>query len=226
MNDSLPLPARVARKIKYLWHKKVLRDPVLRGVDRWYGVSPAGTLLFEHRLKPGAVIFDVGGFTGVAAAEMVKRYPDATYHVFEPIAKYVKHLKARFGRNRKVKVHAYGVAGQAGRATIYHLGEQSSVYRQGGSEEVIELRGVVETYKTLAPKGVDMLMMNAEGAEYDVLDALLEAKLAAKTHTLLVQFHPVVTDYRKRYAAIAAKLARTHDLVFRVPFVWEKWVRR
>lgn len=192
-------------------------SPVSRGVKAWYKLTPTQVLLFEHNLPPNPVIFDVGGYIGEAAEQFAVRYPKARLHIFEPVEEFCAILRNRLP---KAKVYGYGLGARNETQSLSMLGEGSSAFREGDYNRKVVIRSVNEVFNTLGKP--DLMMINAEGAEYPLLEKMIELDILP--HTLVIQFHRVGMDERK--AVIQAALSKTHEKVFEIPWVWEKWVAR
>jgi hypothetical protein len=73
---------------------------------------------------------------------------------------------------------------------------------------------------------IALLKLNVEGAEYELLNHIIDAKLHRRIRNLQVQFHQIEDEpFEELYGAIASKLSETHTLTWRYPFVWENWRR-
>ena len=68
--------------------------------------------------------------------------------------------------------------------------------------------------------------MNVEGAEFDILESLLDANLVEKVHTFLIQFHYYGETPVLRRDKILERLSETHKVKFSYPFVWECWTKK
>lgn len=227
-NSFSSIPGRALRRLRYLYNKHVVRDEVTRGVDVWYQTFPGQRVLYDLGLPEQAVVVDIGGFIGEWTAACLGYCPTAEVHVFEPVPAYVAKLKSRFKGNRKVKVHDYALGGEDSPPSmeIGLLGEGSSAFRTGGATLTVPVKPVVETLKGLKLKHIDAMAINAEGGEYQILPSLCKSGMMKQVDVLWVQFHLVNARSRANHAQVCAMLERTHDCVIRVPFVWEKWVRR
>lgn len=221
-----PLFGRIVDKILFLWRFHFLRDPTVRGVRTLYRVMPDTELLHAHPLPSGAVILELGGFTGVWVDRVLAYAPDATYHVFEPLDRYVGMLKKRFAGKRKVHIHPYGIGATSAKLSISVLGEGSSIHRGSGAAEIIQVKAVDEVFASLKLDHVDVLAMNVEGSEYEILPRMLEKGLVGKIDKLLVQFHNIDRSSAPRRRAIREALGKTHVCLFEIPFVWEIWNRK
>ena len=178
----------------------------------------------EYALDEHAVVLDAGGYAGDWAAAIFARYL-CTVHICEPVPQYAAAIRQRFARNPRLIVHAVGLAGADGEASLAIRGPGSSVYR-GGARQRVVLRGIT---RFLAEEGLarlDLVKLNIEGGEYEVLEELLATRAIETIRDLQVQFHDVVPDAARRMRRIQELLARTHTLTYQFPFVWENWRRR
>ena len=73
---------------------------------------------------------------------------------------------------------------------------------------------------------IDLMKVNIEGAEYDLLDDLIETGCVRTVRNLQVQFHDFVPEAQARMRAIQRRLAETHEPTWRYEFVWENWRRK
>ena len=67
------------------------------------------------------------------------------------------------------------------------------------------------------------LIVNIEGAEYELLEDLIRSNFISAIRMLQVQFHDFVDDAEPRMQAIQELLAGTHELTMQHRFVWENW---
>lgn len=207
----------------------VARDAVAeRRVAAWYADPRHVTLQYDFALGDDPVVFDVGGYEGDWAAEMLCRF-GARVEVFEPVPKFIGHLRRRFEFTDRVAIHAFGLGGRNARLPIAVGGERSSFVhdvRQRGELVEAEIRDVVEYLDDQDIERIDVLKLNIEGAEFELLERVLDGNRAMSFDHVLVQFHDELPDAPQRAAAISDRLSETHELQWRFPFVWECWRRR
>lgn len=193
-------------------------------------------LRHDYPLTPDSVVLDCGGFEGNWAAEIAGRY-NCTVHVLEPVARF----RERMDRNRrllmhpKVTVHPYGVAAQSRHAVFHVAGDSTGEWSYGlPDEETVRLRGIGEVLAELAPGGCALMKLNIEGAEFDVLEKLLEhivipnfpGAVSPLPDNIQVQFHHgLVENDEARYESIADRLSLTHELTYQSKWCWENWRR-
>lgn len=74
---------------------------------------------------------------------------------------------------------------------------------------------------------VAVMKVNIEGAEYKLLNYIIEKGLHKNIRHLQVQFHEVDgMPYQGLYDIIAKELSKTHKLEWRYPYCWEQWIRK
>lgn len=79
---------------------------------------------------------------------------------------------------------------------------------------------------TLLTQPVALLKINIEGAEYVLLNHILDAGLQSNVENFQIQFHLLDHNSEKDWKAIAKRLHETHEIEWRVNFVWESWKKR
>jgi hypothetical protein len=70
---------------------------------------------------------------------------------------------------------------------------------------------------------VDLMKVNIEGAEFDLLDHMLEKGCMPMIGNLQVQFHRFVPNAPSRRRTLRSSLKLTHELTYEFYFVWENW---
>jgi FkbM family methyltransferase len=194
----------------------------------WREIDGDHTLRLEYDLTPESVVFDVGGFHGQWASDVVAMY-GCRIHVFEPVPAYAESIERRFARNSLVTVHPYGLAASAGTARLAVSGEASSHVRATqlpGEIAEVPLRTPGDVMSELGLDMVDLVKLNIEGAEFDLVADLIATGLVERIIDLQVQFHPFVPDAARRLEELRRGLARTHQQTWSYDFLWESWRRR
>jgi FkbM family methyltransferase len=183
-------------------------------------------LRYIYDLAPESMIFDCGAFLGDFAAEMIRRYGCKVF-CFEPVPAYFDQLSKRFADNPRVECLNFGIAPVSGSALISVEKEASSLFRtETNDSEAVQLLDISEALQLAGGGKIDLLKLNIEGAEFDLLDAILARNLANQFRHIQVQFHQVVPDFHKRWLKIRSGLANTHYLTFDYYFAFESWSQR
>lgn len=192
---------------------------------------------YDYDLTPDSVVLDVGAYHGSFARGIFEKYH---CHVlaFEPVEQFIAHLR---GFDSKVRCLGYGLGAKSAVVSMAVRNDSSSLYlAESESRQEVVIRSVVDTFRDLNLNYVDLMKLNIEGAEYDLLDQMLETRLIDKVKYLQIQFHnfgpgepnyqPVggtnVVSLQRRRDTIRAQLAMTHQEQWCSPFVWESWRQR
>ena len=212
--------SEAVRQTRYYLRRK-------RTSRRWNADGGHHGLRFNYDVTDDDVVFDVGGFDGNFTADLLDRHDPGVVHVFEPVSGFQSAIEARFADDDRVVLHEYGLGGHTREEEIAVGGSSSSVYRSNmEGEERVEIRDVTAAVDELAYDDVKLLKINAEGAEYEILDRLIETGNVDRFEIIQVSFHHVVDDPDGRRNDIHDELERTHELKYNYDFVMEEWERK
>lgn len=194
-------------------------------IAAWHRDRGDETLRLDYPLDAGSVVLDVGGFRGQWAREIHARF-GCEVHVFEPVPQFAEEIRGRFADHPKIQVHGFGLSAVSGRRRFSVDGDASSAFRPSKVEIEVEMQDVASW---LAGNGIDeahLMKINVEGAEFELIERLLDSGWIHRIRDLQVQFHPFVERARARRREIQGRLALTHRLIYEYPFVWESWRRK
>lgn len=221
--------SRIKKAIKILINynkKEVLSGNDLLQYNRvqpWFASNGDQTLRLNYDLKSDSIVFDVGGFKGEFAAEILCKY-NANIYIFEPIRDFSLIIKNKFSNNEKVKSFNFGLAGKEQELKISLSDNSSSIYLNGENKEMIQLKSIVDFIKTNNIKQIDLIKINIEGGEYELLESLIENGCISIFKNIQVQFHDFLFENAKeRMNKIQENLSKTHELTYQYEFVWENW---
>jgi len=162
------------------------------------------SLRYEYDLTPDSRVIDIGAHKGTFALEISRRY-SCFIDAYEPIAEFYRSWEASLPP--KVTLHREGVSSYAGNA-IFRLQGDSTGALASGDPISVQLAAIADV---LPSTGCDLLKLNIEGAEYNLLDAMLSRSLTTRCRNIQVQFHGNVLDCVSRHASI--KQERSKDRV-------------
>ena len=208
---------------KYLYKSRVTKNGFERSVYL-FRKSNGESKRFEYNLGPDSLIFDVGGYRGDFASEIYERYKSQIW-IFEPVLSFYSFMVNRFKENGDIRIFNLALDRETKISRI-SLGMDRSSYERDlgeGKFEEIHLKDVVEFLNENSVPRIDLIKINIEGAEYDLLDKLLDSGLNGIITNIQIQFHDFTPFAAERRDAIRKKLAETHVLRWDYPFVWESW---
>lgn len=192
-------------------------------ISKWFSDNGDDRLLTNYPLTSKNTVVDVGGYLGVFSDRIINKYNPNVF-IYEPIKSFYKILKNKYLRNKNVYVFNYGLSNTNSAKKIYLLADGSSLVKKGEKSTKIKLADVKNIFRNL--KRVDLMSINIEGAEYDVLERLINTGLIKKVKFLQVQFHSFVPDASDRRQKIIEDILKTHKNRYSYPFVWESFELR
>jgi FkbM family methyltransferase len=191
----------------------------------WKFMNGDHTLVFDHELTSASVVFEVGAYLGDFAIGLYKKHPCNIY-VFEPVEQHYYDLIDNLYKNG-IELHGYKIAlsNRSEIADIYVSGDASSSHKTPLTFHIEKAEHVAidELMDAHEINRVDLININIEGAEYDLIEYILDKDIVTKFVNIQVQFHEFVEGYQQRYEVICERLGKTHELTYRYPFVWENW---
>lgn len=156
-------------------------------------------------LKPGEYAIDIGAYQREWANEMIRRYK-LEVECFEAMDN-----RAAWTHNGEIQM-----GGQFYYTSMFDKGEL----------------GAVKTFQCvdIAPflnREVAIMKVNCEGAEYELLNYIIDSGLVDNIRHLQVQFHLIEgVNVQSLYTRLSALLSKTHRLKWIYPFCWESWERK
>jgi FkbM family methyltransferase len=190
----------------------------------WFAINGDKTLRLIYNLNRNSIVFDLGGYEGQWASDIFSMYQCKVF-IFEPVTEFFNKIKSRFKQNENIFVYNYGLSSKNTKLQIAKCNDGSSIFNEKGCEkEEIFLRNILEFLQEHNISAIDLIKINIEGAEYDLLEHLIQSNFITNIINLQIQFHDFVPDAEVRMKAIQEKLAKTHHLTYQFPYVWENWV--
>lgn len=192
---------------------------------RWKDHDGDYTHSLNHNLTPDSTVIDLGGYTGVWAEEIIKRY-NCNVYLVEPLPESYETLLAKFESNLKVRILKGGVGTKNVEKLIYMNGDSTSFNIETGNAIKVEIKAIDDILHQWNLEEVDLLQVNIEGDEYELLQYMLDTEIIDKFKTIQVQFHLGIKDATEKYKAICEGLEKKGFKVkYSYPFVWEAWTK-
>jgi FkbM family methyltransferase len=207
----------ITRRLKFFGRACVGRDvwfrPDVRCPVQVLGNIDAQFAVCSDNLRQDAIIYSFGIGTDVSFdLELIRRF-GVQLHAFDPTPRSLAWLKDQ-QIPPSFHVHPYGVAASDGMLRFAppkspaHV-SHTIVHREGLEHSVsAPVRRIGTIMSDLGHDAIDLLKMDIEGAEYDVLQDILENSIPVRQ--LCVEFHhrwPEVGVSRTREAISALRAA-------------------
>jgi len=158
-----------------------------------HGSEYGGWWICPLGVDADSIVYSVGIGTDITFDLALIEAYGITVHAFDPTPGSIAYVKTQQLPIR-YKWHALGVAAHDGRASFFppantqHI-SHSLLYRASTSNPAIQVdvRRLSTIMQDLGHKRIDVLKMDIEGAEYGVLDDILQSALPVRQ--ILVEFH-------------------------------------
>lgn len=158
-----------------------------------HGKLSGGWFVCPSALPARPVIYSLGvGFDLSFDESILARHPAAELHAFDPTPACIEWVAGQ-RLDPRLHFHDYGVAGFDGELTLYapdrSVRSYSMIERDRAIAEpvVVPVKRLVTIMASLGHAAIDVLKMDIEGAEYGVIDDMLDN--AIRPSQLLVEFH-------------------------------------
>src|SRR3989338_8564713 len=162
---------------------------------------------YEYALDENSVVFDIGGYQGQWAEEILRKF-NANLHVFEPVKEYASAMRRKHSENAKIIIYNYGLSDKNISTEITVNGNASSLYTKRGrwKKEKVNLISARDFIEENRIENIDLMKINIEGGEYDLLEHLIETGLIKRIKNIQVQFHNFVPNAKVRMKKIQTNL--------------------
>jgi FkbM family methyltransferase len=183
-------------------------------------------LRYEYDLNNTSVCFDLGTFHGDWAMDISNKYNRPTIYSFEILPAIYEVARQNTLSYPNIHLFNYGI-GKSSYHTTINVGEtdgaSTSLFIDGDTKVEVDIKSIKEVFHELQITSIDVMKLNVEGAEYDILECLIEDNLHLLVKNFQIQFHKMIPNYLDRYAAIREALAKSHKTTYDYYFVWENW---
>jgi FkbM family methyltransferase len=144
-------------------------------------------------ISPNSLIYSFGVGTDISFdIEMIRKF-DLCVHAFDPTPKSINWINEKT-LSPKFNFHPYGVASFSGKIEFtlpnnsnFVSGSINDILNSDGEKIKIPVKDISKIMQDLSHKHIDILKMDIEGAEYDVIDFIIENNISIKQ--ILVEFH-------------------------------------
>jgi FkbM family methyltransferase len=149
---------------------------------------------FLGKLRPGDVVYDIGGFRGAySMAARLKLDAAGSIHVFEPLAKNVESIRRICALNHFTGIHINALAVGDGGALAGNVNEQYAMLRLGdrqASATATDFPSIsLDDYVTRGAPAPAVIKLDVDGFELHVLHGAHEC-LRRHRPRLWLEIHP------------------------------------
>lgn len=214
---------------------RAMRDNSFKTLDR----SITYAYFKELKKKQEVSIIEIGGYLGVLLPKLVATTGAKQYVALEPVPSFFQQLSKKIGDlslQSRVTAYNFGLAKTKKELQISLRKDATSLLkddkREGVQTESIKIFNVIDFFVQigLGCNSLNLLTINCEGCEFDVIEMLTSTSLIDNIDFVQFQPHLIVFDDEQKYICMYCRLrellARTHDIAYEYPHVWETWKRK
>lgn len=183
---------------------------------KWYGNDYGGFYVCPDLLNQNSIVYSLGIGEDISFDLTIIKKHDCLVFGFDPTPKSINWVKRNQSLPTKFLFYEYGIADRSGMVDFYlpknaeHV--SGSFIKQVNVNEkqkvAVEMKSWVDIVNTLGHKKIDVLKMDIEGAEYNILDSILESTI--QVSQILIEFHARWIDDGKIKTINAIKKLKNH----------------
>jgi FkbM family methyltransferase len=184
---------------------------------QWRIENGDNTYRVNYNLNNDSIVVDLGARHGHWSDLIRNRYSPKIY-CFEVVPQFCNELIEK-GYN----TFCVAVSDKKEKIKLGIFESEASIFYEESNFES-EAISASQIFNLIKHNNIDLMKINVEGAEYQILEELINTKNVSKIKNLQVQFHLFDEEENNNYNNLVQKLSETHELLWRFPFVWENWV--
>lgn len=227
---SKPILKRIEQSSGYRFTKLLVKRLVgeelwLRPEIRINTLNKGGWLFYPEALSCESVIYSFGVGEDIEFDLMLIEQYDLAVHAFDPTPSTIDWLSAQPGIPKKFNFHPWAVTDNDGTITLYPRvrgNKQSKVMytliaEEGATDSGVEVPAfTIDTImSTLGHDHIDLMKVDIEGAEYAVLENMLDNSI--KPQQLLIEFHHRIPGIGpQKTAAVIRRLRKAGYRLFAI----------
>lgn len=182
-------------------------------ITSWREVDGDNTLALDWPLDENSHVWEIGGYEGRWAAQIWDKF-HCNITIFEPQGWAVEKMRKRFDGNSKITIHPYGLW-----VEDKWMG-MGDYFTDGASVMKPPDEGGVGEFKSISREiigfdhGIDLCLMNIEGAEWLLINAMQADGVFVRFKYFWCQFHEFVGEARARRHVTYNSIELTHELLW------------
>ena len=177
------------------------------------------------KLNSDSFVIDGGGYQGEFIDNILINF-GCKIDSYEPLKKEYENLKKKYFYNDRVKVFNLAIFSDSKELYLNKEGISSYIVNDNIGKDIVKIKAEDITKIINKKTKVDLLKLNVEGAEYEILNRVIETNNLNKFGSFLIQYHRSVENSNELRKKIRQKLVKeNYQEVFNYDFVWEYWIK-
>lgn len=207
---------RIKTKVKKLLGKVSHLKKSIKCKQVWYGNNYGGFYVCPEFLSENSIVYSFGIGEDITFDIAIIEQHNCSVFGFDPTPKSIIWVTQQQNLSSKFIFFEYGIAEKSGMIDFYlpknieHV--SGSIIKQDNVSEKqkvkVEMKSWEDIVNSLGHKQIEILKMDIEGAEYDLLDSILESSVPI--NQILIEFHERFFNDGKIRSIDAIKKLKNH----------------
>jgi FkbM family methyltransferase len=202
--------------------------PVVNIKYRWYGNSYGGFYAVPKLLHSGSIVYSVGIGKDISFDRAIINKHGCVVFAFDPTPKSIKWIEAQ-KLPPGFYFHKFGLSAKTGSAKFYlpenTKGVSGSLVRHDDVDEKkfieVPMKSFADTISEFCHQHIDVLKLDIEGAEYEVIDSILETPV--RIDQILIEFHDrIFAEKEKKSKTLVEKMKDHGYQIFAASISYEE----
>lgn len=194
----------------------------------WYGKLFSGFFVCPDYLNENSIVYSFGIGEDISFDEEIISKHKCKVFGFDPTPKSIEWIK-KYNISENFFFKNYGISSITGKVDFYlpknsnHVSGSSVIQDNVNSNEKIEveMKTLTDIMIELGHNQIDVLKMDIEGAEYEVLENIINSNI--KIHQILVEFHDrYIKNGKQKTKEIIEKLKSNNYKIFAISDSYEE----
>ncbi|WP_066632900.1 FkbM family methyltransferase [Labilibacter marinus] len=210
-------------KGKYSHIKRSARVP-----KKWYGNRGGGFYVAHRLLNPDSIVYSFGVGEDITFDRKMIEEHGCKVFAFDPTPKSINWCKKQ-ELPKEFSLNEYGIAQESG-TMQFHLPKNKehvsgSLHQNNAVSDTdmidVQMKSFIDITQELGHTCIDFLKMDIEGAEYDVIDGVLNANIDIKQ--IAIEFHErFFEDGKQRTIELIEKMKAKDYHIFGISDIFEE----
>jgi len=183
---------------------------------KWYGNNYGGFYVCPKFLNQNSIIYSFGIGEDISFDRAIIENHNCSVFGFDPTPKSINWVKQNPSLPLKFIFFNYGIADRSGLIDFYlpknpeHVSGSFVIQDNVDDKQkvLVEMKSLEDILNSIGHKQIDVLKMDIEGAEYNILDSVLECSIPI--NQILIEFHNRMFTGGKILTINAIKKLKNH----------------
>ena len=192
-------------------------------LGKFYREGGIDNILNSININDASKVLDAGAYKGEFADKILKKFGSHLI-LYEPLESEFNYLKKKYQYNKKIQLYNFAISNNNNNKFLFIDHNNSSIsYNKVNNSVEIKCENIVDIFDK--EKNIDLIKMNIEGAEYEILNEIINKNYLTRCKYYLIQFHHKDDkNLIENKKIIASKFKEMNfKKIFNYNYVWELW---